>query len=159
MARIDLFSTMVVLFLACGAVSVAPGLALEWSIVPSESIGPMGEYDDIPPLNASEPTFEVDVPDAYTLPPEPQPGFYKYLESCAIILTEKCGEEIFDKMFENTTMNEDCCYKLVQMGKPCHDELSKMMASLPEYKANAPEIPKKSLEVWNQCVSVASPSS
>ncbi|KAF3457026.1 hypothetical protein FNV43_RR01683 [Rhamnella rubrinervis] len=56
--------------------------------------------------------------------PAPAPVSYEFLEACASKL-EPCGQKIYEAVFENGKVSDNCCAKLVSTGKECHDGLVK----------------------------------
>lgn len=79
---------------------------------------------------------------------------YVPLEKCAAKLTPACGDEIFAGVFGNGKVTEHCCYKLVEMGKPCHDRLVEWMLSIPDFREDAPKILSNSAKIWYHCIRV-----
>ncbi|EOY09207.1 Uncharacterized protein TCM_024608 [Theobroma cacao] len=94
-----------------------------------------------------------------TIPPEPEPGFYQFLEECTKKMSQKCGQNVVGSIFGDTVTSDECCQELVRMGKTCHDDMVKFFVSLPELKLNASDVYAEGEQVWNDCVSrAASPS-
>ncbi|TKY56118.1 hypothetical protein E2542_SST20559 [Spatholobus suberectus] len=82
MAIFSNFSLMVVCFLISSAWMLKIGLSHDVP-VPEPSNGPSAEIDDDDDVDA----------------PAPLSSYEKYLMHCAMMLSEKCGEEIFPAIF------------------------------------------------------------
>ncbi|KAL7135727.1 hypothetical protein ABFS83_11G117200 [Erythranthe nasuta] len=65
----------------------------------------------------------------YPKVPERQylPGYNKFLNECEKKLTEKCGAQILDIVFDKNkvaaNVDKDCCSKLFEMGHECRNEM------------------------------------
>ncbi|KAK7385154.1 hypothetical protein VNO78_30866 [Psophocarpus tetragonolobus] len=91
--------------------------------------------------------------------PAPAPGassssYLKYLANCAAKLYKPCGKEIFSAIFfGNQRVGDYCCDSLVDdVGKVCHDDMTKYILTLPKFRSHANEIMQKSIKIWNYCV-------
>jgi len=63
----------------------------------------------------------------------------------------------FAVFFGNTTVIEDCCDKLViNVGKVCHDDMTKYLLTKTKLKSSKVQILERSEKVWNDYVSVES---
>ncbi|XVE61105.1 hypothetical protein DITRI_Ditri06bG0013100 [Diplodiscus trichospermus] len=112
-------------------------------------------------LGSSVATAEVEAPSPaqevikLTIPPEPEPGFYLFIEECTKKITADCGDIVVRNVVENLETSQKCCGELVNlMGKTCHDDLLRFFVSLPELELNATEVYAKGDEVWNTCVKI-----
>ncbi|OMP06011.1 hypothetical protein CCACVL1_01754 [Corchorus capsularis] len=90
-----------------------------------------------------------------TIPPEPQPGLYRFLEECTKKLSRKCGEMVVTSILEGSATTAACCREAVGIGKNCHDDMIKFFVSLPELQLKGSDIYPKSDRVWNRCVKAA----
>nr|KYP34210.1 hypothetical protein KK1_044866 [Cajanus cajan] len=84
--------------------------------------------------------------------PEPSSS---YLTDCASLLDPSCGKEVFSAIvFGNETVSGECCDTLVSdVGKECHDEMTKYILTLKKSPKNIEhQILKRSEIVWNHCV-------
>ncbi|OMO62134.1 hypothetical protein COLO4_33207 [Corchorus olitorius] len=90
-----------------------------------------------------------------TIPPEPQPGLYRFLEECTKKLSRKCGEMAVTSILQGSATTAACCREVVGIGKNCHDDMIKFFVSLPELHLKASDIYPKSDRVWNRCVKAA----
>ncbi|XWS59088.1 hypothetical protein CRYUN_Cryun08bG0092100 [Craigia yunnanensis] len=91
-----------------------------------------------------------------TIPPEPEPGFYHFLDVCTKKVSHECGENVVKSVFENVETTRKCCGELVNgMGKTCHDDLLKFFVSLPELGLIASQVYTKGDQIWNNCVIIA----
>ncbi|XP_027368335.1 protein DOWN-REGULATED IN DIF1 11-like [Abrus precatorius] len=86
--------------------------------------------------------------------PRPLSTYEKYLNSCAVRLNPDCGDEIFSVIFfGNKIVSGDCCVQLVSdVGKQCHDDMTKYILRLPKFKTNKAEILARSERIWSDCV-------
>ncbi|OVA10616.1 Prolamin-like domain [Macleaya cordata] len=123
---------MMMLFLACIAVMVAPGLGLEENDAAAEA----------PSINEG-------------LPPEPSQGFYDYLDNCTANVPAECGLEIVAALLKTEDVSYDCCENLIEMGKDCHDALVETIGTIDTFKSLASELPQRGSEVWNYCANLA----
>jgi len=86
--------------------------------------------------------------------PRPLSSYEQYLQRCASKLNPDCGPNIFSAVFfGNETVTCDCCDKLVnRVGKRCHDDMTKYILQMPNYRKNQIEILRRSESVWNDCI-------
>lgn len=86
-------------------------------------------------------------------------SYEEYLHNCSSKLYPTCGDEIFAVIFfGNQTLTDGCCYQLVnEVGKLCHDDMTKYILKKHKFTANQHEILQSSGHVWNDCVNLASP--
>ncbi|KAL2252408.1 uncharacterized protein LOC105167735 [Sesamum indicum] len=92
------------------------------------------------------------------LPPrEYLPGYAEFLRECAKKLTEKCGNEVSDSIFKNhKTVDKGCCWRVLHMGRDCHEEMLKDLISLGDMKNKTPrEVKLKSDQIWKRCERIA----
>ncbi|KAL2317825.1 hypothetical protein Fmac_031701 [Flemingia macrophylla] len=78
-----------------------------------------------------------------------------YLTHCASLLGKHCGDEVFsDIVFGNKTVSGECCNTLVNdVGKQCHDDMTKYILTLKKSPKNTQlQILKRSHRVWDKCV-------
>ncbi|MBA0850120.1 hypothetical protein Goshw_025535 [Gossypium schwendimanii] len=88
-----------------------------------------------------------------TIPPEPEPGFYKTIEECIEKMSRECGENIVKAVLEDEEISEQCCVELVHgMGKICHDDLLQFYVSLPQLGFNVTHLNIRGQQVWNICI-------
>ncbi|KAK7377441.1 hypothetical protein VNO80_02866 [Phaseolus coccineus] len=90
--------------------------------------------------------------------PGPVSSYEDYLTNCASNLDSICGKDIFFAIFfGNTTVIEDCCDELVNdVGKVCHDDMTKYVLTKSKFKSSDVQILERSQKLWNDCVSVES---
>ncbi|XP_027941068.1 protein DOWN-REGULATED IN DIF1 11-like [Vigna unguiculata] len=90
----------------------------------------------------------------------PLSSYEQYLQNCAAKLYPDCGVNIFSAIFfGNDTVTCECCDKLVNdVGKQCHDDMTKYILQRPDYRTKKNQILCKSDSVWNDCVSLESPA-
>ncbi|KAG2389886.1 uncharacterized protein HKW66_Vig0179590 [Vigna angularis] len=90
----------------------------------------------------------------------PLSSYEQYLQHCAVKLYPDCGSNIFSAIFfGNETVTCDCCDKLVNdVGKRCHDDMTKFILQRPDYRTKKNQILCRSDSVWNDCVSLENPS-
>ena len=90
--------------------------------------------------------------------PESQSSYGHYLANCASKLDSICSKDIyFAVFFGNTTVIEDCCNELVyDVGKVCHDDMTKYVLTKTKFRSNNAQILKRSEKVWNDCVAIES---
>jgi len=88
--------------------------------------------------------------------PRPLSSFEKYLDNCVSKLYLLCGDEIFYTVFSgNQTTGTECCYNLVnEVGEHCHEDLTRYILSLEDYKHNKISFWQRSKKVWDDCVSI-----
>lgn len=118
------FPTMAVLFLVYGAIM------LTTQVVPTAA----GMVVAVP----SDPWFNQ------TLPPQPRPGFYKYLGDCIETLTKPCGLEMANYVFKNKAIRIPCCTKVKVMGQLCSKSLSFTLTQIQKFIPLAKQIIQKS---------------
>ncbi|KAK6117827.1 hypothetical protein DH2020_048425 [Rehmannia glutinosa] len=90
-------------------------------------------------------------------PPESYPGpLYASAEKCLEKLTEECGFEIFRGIFGNGAVSDQCCVKLVAMGRRCHRKILKATVRLPEMSKREKKLIKmRDAKIWSECVLVS----
>ncbi|QCE00060.1 hypothetical protein DEO72_LG7g1346 [Vigna unguiculata] len=88
--------------------------------------------------------------------PGPVSSYQSYLANCAANLDPICGRDIYFAVFYgNATVIEDCCDKLVSnVGKVCHDDMTKFVLTKTQFLSSAVQIVERSQKVWNDCVAV-----
>ena len=132
MERLDTFSIVLVMIIASGAIFISPKVAT-------------AIYFDGAPAPLQEPT---------TLP-----GLFKILDGCATYLNNPSyGKEIFGAIFLNKAITDKVCYKLIWMGKYCHDQFVNYIAHGPSFKSHLSEHLAKSEEIYIGCFSVVANS-
>ena len=92
-----------------------------------------------------------------TSAPRPLSSYEKYLTNCASkVKPAECGKQIFTGVFVgNQIVSDYCCHSLVNdVGKSCHDDLTRNALQWPAYAKNKTEILKRNNKVWNDCVAV-----
>ncbi|CAJ1971914.1 unnamed protein product [Sphenostylis stenocarpa] len=84
----------------------------------------------------------------------PMSSCKKYLTNCGSNLDRICGEEIFLAVFfGNTTVRDGCCDELMgDVGKVCHDDMTRCVLTLPKFRNSKVEMLKRGQKVWNDCV-------
>ncbi|OWM72279.1 protein DOWN-REGULATED IN DIF1 11-like [Punica granatum] len=88
---------------------------------------------------------------SYELKPKPE----DFLNECKRKMGLECGDAININLFGRGTPPyfDDCCHKLVEMGRECHDGVvTKHLLLKPQDYAD--KILQKSVRVWNHCVRV-----
>ena len=94
---------------------------------------------------------------------KPAPKNAEYLKNCAKKISEKCGKEIYEGVFENKSVTSECCTNLVGLGQPCHDALLRAILEFPHIgeKVNLPQFLSKGNQIWSHCLvsSTSSPTS
>ncbi|GMJ02362.1 hypothetical protein HRI_003905400 [Hibiscus trionum] len=89
----------------------------------------------------------------FTIPPQPEPGFYRTIEECSKKISDQCGEIIVGAVLEDQDISEQCCIELVNgMGKRCHENILRFYVSLPEMGISATHVYTRGAQVWNTCV-------
>ncbi|ONI21758.1 hypothetical protein PRUPE_2G086800 [Prunus persica] len=83
----------------------------------------------------------------------------KILDECTKHISINCAREVGESIFEGGTVTDDCCHKLVSVGKNCHALFfNSALASIPNVDKS--RALAKSTQVWNRCVGIAlSPAS
>ncbi|GAB2302699.1 hypothetical protein Dimus_036696, partial [Dionaea muscipula] len=94
---------------------------------------------------AQEEDFENPTPSdtwfGLPLPPQPRPGYYKYLGDCIDKTTKACGVKIAKTIFGNGKLNDpSCCRKVVEAGYLCNRALSYILAKFDEFKPQLPDL-------------------
>ena len=86
--------------------------------------------------------------------PSPLSTYEKYLSNCSRKTYLNCGDEIFfSVVFGNRTVSNDCCVNLItNVGKQCHDDMTKFIVTLPKFESNKLQIFQRNNKVWNNCV-------
>jgi len=90
-------------------------------------------------------------PDAPTQPSL----FEKHLKNCASKVYQPCGDEIFFSiLFGNQIVGKECCFNLVnEVGKQCHDDMTKAILTSEDFRKSKTSILKRSAKAWDSCVS------
>ncbi|GMJ02356.1 hypothetical protein like AT5G42567 [Hibiscus trionum] len=89
----------------------------------------------------------------FTIPPQPEPGFYKAMEKCSKKISVECGESVVKAVLEDQNMSKKCCFELVhRMGRICHEHLPWYLASHPKLGVNATHVFLRGPQVYNSCV-------
>ncbi|KAL4310483.1 hypothetical protein GQ457_01G013390 [Hibiscus cannabinus] len=89
----------------------------------------------------------------FTVPPKPEPSFYKTVEQCSMKISDQCGRSIVEAVLEDRDISKQCCVELVHgMGKLCHEEFLRFYVSLPELGVDATHVYTRGTHVWNTCV-------
>lgn len=87
-------------------------------------------------------------------PPQPRPGFYKFLGDCIDKTTKSCGVKISKVIFGNGKLNDpSCCQKVVQAGFLCNRSLSFILAKFDKFKPQAVKIHQNGNTIYDQCTS------
>ncbi|CAL9005738.1 unnamed protein product [Prunus brigantina] len=83
----------------------------------------------------------------------------KILDDCKKHISIKCAREVGESIFKGGTITDDCCHKLVSVGKNCHALFfNSALQSIPNVDKS--RALAKSTQVWNRCVGIAlSPTS
>ncbi|KOM48525.1 protein DOWN-REGULATED IN DIF1 11-like [Vigna umbellata] len=83
-------------------------------------------------------------------------SYESYLANCASHLDPICGRDIYFAVFYgNATIIKDCCDELVRdVGKVCHDDMTKFVLTKTQFKSSGVQIVERSQKVWNDCVGV-----
>lgn len=89
--------------------------------------------------------------DSHLLPPEPSPGFYKYLENCGRKLDLKCTDNIFITLLYRMDIDRYCCGELMEMGEKCHADYVQTLSRLDKYKDFQLVLPKRGQWLWGYC--------
>lgn len=133
-----LFAATSIVASALEEVEIAPSAGDEFAIPPGSVYDEDEHYDD-------------------ALPPNSSPEELRSLKECMRKMKPECAKEVFQYMFKEVTVKEECCKVLVAMGEPCHITLVKTVFSIPEFKANAELGIGRSKNLWNKCASVVAP--
>ncbi|GMJ02352.1 hypothetical protein HRI_003904700 [Hibiscus trionum] len=89
----------------------------------------------------------------FTVPPQPEPGFYKAMRKCFKKISAECAESVVDAVLEDQDMSKKCCVELVhKMGRICHEHLLWFLASHSKSGVNATHVFIRGPEVYNSCV-------
>ncbi|XP_022747940.1 uncharacterized protein LOC111297496 [Durio zibethinus] len=140
MAKLNNLAIMVALL--SSMVAAASMVALASPVAAAEVEAPSPSQDDV----------------KVTIPPEPEPGFYQFLEECTQKMSRQCGENVVKSLFENVDNSRKCCGELVNgMGKTCHQDLLKFFVSVPELHPMASQIYIKGDQLRKVTVQVGLP--
>ncbi|MBA0733690.1 hypothetical protein Gohar_019390 [Gossypium harknessii] len=72
-------------------------------------------------------------------------------------MTLRCIDEVYTSIFRNGTVSDECCHKLVKIGRPCHEALVRRDLEDPFFKNHTnikQEILSKAKQIWNKCTSI-----
>ncbi|GAB2276304.1 hypothetical protein Dimus_011036 [Dionaea muscipula] len=110
---------------------------------------------------AQEEDFENPTPSdtwfGLPLPPQPRPGYYKYLGDCIDKTTKACGVKIAKTIFGNGKLNDpSCCRKVVEAGYLCNRALSYILAKFDKFKPQAAKIYQNGNAIYDKCIVDAS---
>ncbi|GAB2293597.1 hypothetical protein Dimus_027809 [Dionaea muscipula] len=106
---------------------------------------------------AQEEVFEnptpIDTWFGLPLPPQPRPGYYKYLGDCIDMTTKICGLKISTAIFGSGKLNDvNCCRKVVEAGYLCNRALSYILAKFDKFKPLAVKIHQNGNAIYDQCI-------
>ncbi|XWS27261.1 hypothetical protein CRYUN_Cryun26dG0099600 [Craigia yunnanensis] len=128
----------------CGVAIISPALAYN--------------HVDVGDISPSAVLTDDNVASSQSLEAEQFEDLYK---RCAVILGDDCEDEIFDLIFRNDTLiltdkdvelvSKDCCGKLVNMGRHCHDQLINVISQTTEFSTNSSATLPRSSQVWDLC--------
>ncbi|GAB2288764.1 hypothetical protein Dimus_023076 [Dionaea muscipula] len=86
------------------------------------------------------------------LPPQPRPGYYKYLGDCIDKTTQACGVKIAKAIFGNGKLDDSaCCKKVVEAGYLCNRALTYILAKFHKFKPYATMIFQNGEAIFDQC--------
>lgn len=85
------------------------------------------------------------------LPPQPRPGYYKFLGDCVDMLGGQCGVKVFTYIFENENIGAPCCRKVKKMGLLCSKALALTLGQIDRFKAFRSMIWTKSIIAFEKC--------
>ncbi|KAK9726150.1 hypothetical protein RND81_05G193300 [Saponaria officinalis] len=88
--------------------------------------------------------------------PAPSPSEDFQVQKCARGLGETCGDSLFHYVFgAGKHVSKDCCTRLLNVGKECHDLLTTVTIRLEHFpEEEATEIRQKNDKVWGLCEKV-----
>ncbi|GAB2293647.1 hypothetical protein Dimus_027860 [Dionaea muscipula] len=106
---------------------------------------------------AQEEVFEhptpVDTWFGLPLPPQPRPGYYKYLGDCIDKTTKACGLKITKAIFGSGKLNDPSCgKKIVEAGYLCNRALSYILAKFDKFKPQAIRIHQNGNAIYDECI-------
>lgn len=91
----------------------------------------------------------------HELPPEPHKGYYEHLKNCINVLSDKCGAQMLDYIFDKRIeVSYVCCHQLMKMGKQCHEHLSDTLSNMKDFEKWKPQIHTKTKDAYHQCAHV-----
>ncbi|CAL0333760.1 unnamed protein product [Lupinus luteus] len=91
---------------------------------------------------------------ATTIAMKPEIPTLETIYQCQTYFGQECGMQVYDRLFGTNVSDlpTNCCYKLVQMGYPCHTRLTVATAKSPKHeKEGLKEILVKSDEIFEKC--------
>ena len=73
--------------------------------------------------------------------------------ACEHRQTNICGDTVYYYIFiERTVVSQECCRRLINGGRDCHDDLTNTILRRGEYDGQRKqEIMKRQDEIWNLC--------
>ncbi|GMH18249.1 hypothetical protein Nepgr_020090 [Nepenthes gracilis] len=84
------------------------------------------------------------------LPPQPRPGYYKFLGECIDKTTQACGIQIIDAIFEGKVLeDQECRKKVVEAGYLCNRALSYILGKFEAFKSDAAYLEKSSNNIFD----------
>lgn len=85
--------------------------------------------------------------------PIAQPGYYQYLRNCVKILTQKCGLEMYNYIFNaRPNIEMTCCNNLIKMGETCSKALSFSLSQIEEFARWRGHIYEKANAAFAMCL-------
>lgn len=88
----------------------------------------------------------------FTPPREPWKGYYNREKRCIAVLTNKCGAQIFDYIFNRRPdVDISCCEKLIEMGELCSKQLSYTLSHVVEFEPYSRNIYNRSEKTFQRC--------
>ena len=89
--------------------------------------------------------------------PEPRPGFFKFMHQCFSHADPECGKEIFDTIFHDKAISNECCREAVSLGINCYDNFVLYIAKSPFYDGEFSKYWEKSRKLYKTCAFAVSP--
>lgn len=106
-------------------------------------------------VNASESFVKPAPTDPWfnsTLPPEPRPGYYRFLGDCIDKITKSCHIQVFDAIFKEILVNDlSCCQNIIKANYTCNRSLSYIFGRFDIFKSNATLISQQSNKIYHHC--------
>ncbi|XP_038704794.1 protein DOWN-REGULATED IN DIF1 11-like [Tripterygium wilfordii] len=96
-------------------------------------------YPPEPPIYRSE------------IPPEPRPGYYKYLNYCLSKFSVECKKELLCYAALDVLVTDACCHNLVRMGKKCYIDYVDYVFTIPKFTKGARKGHARANRLWNTC--------
>ena len=81
--------------------------------------------------------------------PAPDPAT---VQECANKIGDACGDTMLMYIFiEKTSVSKECCTKLIDNGRDCHNALTESLVATKRFTNKTPKVMENHEELWSLC--------